>query len=245
MRACLPIFTVSCILCAAWLLAPNAGAEDRMDRMTRIARDISGRFEDRQSVGWATVLFVVRQEGNKFPHMWAGRWGGGDLVLRANYDPLDDDIVIRGPGSFTLEVAAVASRRGLEDLIPLQTMVADLRNQPVAIRFQGFQEWQLMSEEEQAQYRRRKQTGAMSKARCTAVVVWGDKEFPFPGQTVRFVHDGENSSLILNADVVVDGKVLGMPESQHGPISIGIRVTSPPPQVLMDEVDSASDLLGF
>lgn len=239
------VLALSCLLCATWLFQATVSAEDRMDRMTRIARDMSGRFSDRQSVGWATVLFIVRQEDNKFPHMWAGRWGGGDLVVRASYDPLDDDIVIQGPGSFTLVVNHVANRRGLDHIFPLQRLVGDLRSSPVSIRFQSFHEWELMSEEEQAQYRRRREVGAMSKARCTAVIIWGDKEFAFPGQTVRFVHRQDNSSLILNADLVVNGKALGMPESQHGPISISINVTSPPPQVLTDQGDSASDLLGF
>ena len=91
----------------------------------------------------------------------------------------------------------------------------------------------------------KKGSGYRTVAECTAVIVHGSREISFPGQKIRFYHAVDSSVMVIDADLVLEGKQLGLPSSQHGPISLRINVTSPPAKVLENDPNKGSDLLDF
>ena len=105
-------------------LMPIIHAEDNLDRLQRIANELSGEFSGKQQVKYTTVLFVAKQQDNKFPSYWAGRWGDGNLVLRAEFDPFDEQLQRRtiladnAEGEIVFDVSHPAAYQGLEDKIP-------------------------------------------------------------------------------------------------------------------------------
>ena len=231
---------------ACWSLHA-AHAEDHLDRLQRIANELSGDFSGKQQVGYTTVLFKAGQEGNKFPSYWAGKWGDGNLTVRAEFDPFDEALRVSGDGHIIFDVTHPAAYQGLEELIPLQALVSDIRNKPLRIRLEAFSKWTLDDEAmNDPKKKRRKDSGYHTIAECTAVVIFNGKEVPFPGQTIRFNHSNKSPVMRLRTNLKLSGAQLGLPTSQKGEVTLSINVVSPPAKVLEEQSKSGgSSILDF
>ena len=240
----MPRFIIS--FCLVFCTIASSSAEDQLDRFERIANEISGDFSGSQSVGYDTVLFTARQEGNKFPSYWSGKWGAGNLVVNASFDPFDEVLLLRATGGFDLIVRNPANYVGLEELIPLQALVSDLRNAPLSIRFENLTNWKLSQDQLENKKKPRKKSGYQTDAVCTVVFKFKGQDISFPGQRINFSHSDKSPIIRLSATLNLDGEKLGLPVSQHGPLTLSIRAVSPTGKLIKsDSSKSAGELLGF
>ena len=152
------------------------------------------------------------------------RWGDGNLILRAEFDPFDEQLRVNAEGQVIFDVSHPAAYQGLEDKIPLQAL-ADIRNKPLSIRLEQFENWVLdEAAMNDPKKKRRKDSGYHTIAQCTAVVVFNGKEYAFPGQTARFNHSNKSPVMRVDAQLKLIGAKLGLPKSQQGELTLSINV---------------------
>jgi hypothetical protein len=227
----------SLLAVAALAALPAAsGGGDTLDRRMQLAKDLGQRFVMKQQVGYTMVLFVVRQEGNRYPAIWAGKQEGGEFAIQTEYEPLDDVLTISSTGGFTLGVGAVPDRNGLADVIPCQALIEKGKAAPLKVHFNDFTEWTLVVPEEGGKKKKSSSTdrGAhRTRSTYTATIQSGELKVPFPGQTMEIAHSLGDGRLTLQTTIRFRGEPLGLPASQHGELTMEIRTVGPPAAIEM------------
>ena len=224
--------------CLALVLATAAlPAADTLDRRLQLAKDLGKRFVMKQQVGWTMVLFVVRQPGNRYPAVWAGKQEGGVFTVKTDYEPLDDVLTISSEGGFTFSVNAAPDRTGLAETIPCQALLEKGKAAPLKVHFSDFNGWELVVDDPNAKKKGGRSTdrgGHRTRSTYTATIQSGELKAEFPGQTMEILHSLQDGRLNFSTTIRFRGEPLGLPASQHGEMTMDIRTVGPPAEIDMD-----------
>lgn len=225
---------VSCLILLV-AAASVAQAADTLDRRLQMAKDLGKHFVMKQQVGYTMVLFVIRQPGNRYPGIWAGKQEGGSFAVKTDYEPLDDILTLSSEGGFTFSVNAAPDRSGLAEVIPCQALIEKGKAAPLKVHFSDFTAWELVVDEPGKKKPSSKDRGShRTRSTFTATIQSGEVKAAFPGQTMQIMHSLQDGRLNFSTTITFKGEPLGLPASQHGEMTMEIRTVGPPPEIDMD-----------
>lgn len=179
---------------------------------------------DQRPAGFPAFL-ELRQEDNKFPAYWAGRYAGEKpLILKPGYDILDGSVSLQSEGSFVVNFTHTAPRPGLEEQIPGGVWMHGAADRRLRVHFTRFDEWRYPATGEAADSRR-----IEAAAVFHATLLVDDFEVPLEGESL-FHFDESTGAFTMIAKTVFEGSAAGLEKNQAGPIELTLYLRSAAPR---------------
>ncbi|MFP4259879.1 MAG: hypothetical protein ACLFS1_02245 [Opitutales bacterium] len=210
------------------LLLPNQDLSGQSAEVKGAINFLHAEWDMDEAPSGYPALLVLRQEGNKFPAYWAGRYEGESdpFVIKPIYDVLDGALTITSEGRFNIRLTQTSPRPGMEDRIPAGAWMHDPAGRGLQIRFLDFTGWNCPPEGESLDVEELQAT-----ATFRAEFMVEGHQVSLQGES-RFQFDEKTGAFNLISRAVLPGAEVGLRGEQAKPIELTLYLRSPIPQPL-------------
>lgn len=94
-----------------------------------------GTYDMSKSPRPHAVYLILDQKDNLYPSFWCGHNQGGKITFDTGYDSLDEAVRFSQSGSFTVQIANAAHKKGMSDVLPGGAWIDGLRELEFRITF--------------------------------------------------------------------------------------------------------------
>lgn len=175
--------------------------------------------------GFPTFL-EMREEDNKIPTYWAGRYTGDTFRLEPEYDLLSGEVHLSAEGGFTAQFQNTAPRLGMRDKVPGGPWMEEPGEEGLRIVFHEFTDWQYPpagTEPDPDDIRVEARFRGTFKVYEEAASLEGPV-------TLRF--NNEIGTFTLRAESTLNGREAGLEPPHGGPIELVFHLQSANPKPL-------------
>jgi hypothetical protein len=179
----------------------------------KIAKLLNGKWDLGQRMRGLPVLMVIRQDGNLYPSIWGGVPVGGTFIMEAAEDMLTEDLSLSSKGGFTLRIARIPPKTGMDDVLPLGPLP---RRGEIRMEFKEFRNWKRVAA--QAVDRGDVRLEADYKAALWA----GDASVPIDGRAI-FIHSLNVGNFSFDTHFTINGADFGLEGDQARPMHVKVH----------------------
>lgn len=186
----------------------------------QFARNVSGNWDFGKKAKGLPMLLTIRQEGNRYPGIYAGINEGGKFSIVGSEDPLTDDLVVQSRGGFTVRMTTMPPKQGMDNLIPGAVWSQAGKSMKVTAEFASFDNWKHVAN------KRRDNEGVTLEAAFKGTFTANGKSAPIAG-TATFYHPHKVGTFSLDARFTLSGSDLDLPAAHAGPLNFRVRTAAP------------------